>query len=89
MIVCPHNSPPPMTQFHLLARRGSRPLLMETEDFAVVEGPAAAAVTGGAPLPGDRPLGRPTLPNPVSRAALGIGLLLLLANDVMAPLPVG
>ena len=30
-------------QFHLLARRGSLPLLMVTEDFAVVGGPATAA----------------------------------------------
>lgn len=61
---------------------------MVTEDLAVVGGPAA--VTGGAPLPGDRPLGRPMPPNPGSRGAPGGGLLLLLlANGGMAPLPVG
>lgn len=77
----PHN-----LQFHLLARRGSLPLLMVTEDFAAVGGPAT--VTGGAPLPGDRPLGLPMLPNAGSRGAPGGGLLLL-ANDGMVPLPVG
>lgn len=61
---------------------------MVTEDFAAAGGPAA--VTGGAPLPGDRPFGRPMLPNAGSRGAPGGGLLLLLlANGGMAPLPVG
>lgn len=62
---------------------------MVTEDFAAVGGPAT--VTGGAPLPGDRPLGRPMLPNAGSRGAPGGGglLLLLLAKGGMAPLPVG
>lgn len=76
---------PLQPQFHLLARRGSLPLLMVTEDFAVVGGPEA----GGAPLPGDRPLGLPTFPNAASRGAPGGGLLLLLANGGMAPLPGG
>lgn len=57
---------------------------MVTEDFVAVGG--VEAVTGGPPLPGDRPLGRPTLPNAVSRGATG-GLLL--ANDCMAPFPAG
>lgn len=70
-------------QFHLLARRGSLPLLMVTEDFAAVAG--AETVTGGAPLPGERPLGLPTLPNAESRGAPGGWL----ANGGMAPLPVG
>lgn len=63
---------------------------MVTEDFGAVAGPAAeAAVAGGAPLPGDRPLGRPMPPKPVSRDAPVNGLLLLLlANGRMAPLPV-
>ncbi|MEQ2207902.1 hypothetical protein XENOCAPTIV_020732 [Xenoophorus captivus] len=69
-------------QFHLLARRGSLPLLMVTEDFVVVGGPAA--LTGGAPLPVDRPFGRPTLPNVGSRGAPGVGLL---GNGGIAPLP--
>ncbi len=58
---------------------------MVTEDFAVVGGPAT--LTGGAPLPGDRPLGRPMPPNAGSRAAPGGGLLL--ANGGMEPFPVG
>lgn len=76
----------PKTQFYLLARRGSLPLLIVTEDFAAVGGPAA--VTGGAPLPGERPLGRPMFPNVESRGAPG-GALLLLAKGCMAPFPVG
>lgn len=59
---------------------------MVTEDFAAVGGPATVA--GGAPLPGDRPLGRPMLPNAGSRGAPGVGLLLL-ENGGMAPLPAG
>ncbi len=61
---------------------------MVTEDFAAVGGPAA--VTGGAPFPGDRPLGRPMPPKEGSRGAPGDGLLLLLllVNGGMAPLPV-
>lgn len=60
---------------------------MVTEDFADVGGPAA--VTGGAPFPGERPFGRPMPPNAGSRGAPGGGLLLLLANGGMAPLPEG
>lgn len=63
-----------------------------TEDFPEVGG--APAVTGGAPLPGDRPLARPMFPNVASRAPPGAALLLLvvvvvllLANGGMAPLP--
>lgn len=79
---------PMSPHFHLLARRGSLPLLIVTEDFADVGG--APAVTGGAPLPGDRPLARPMFPNAASRGAPDGGLLLLLlANGGMAPLPVG
>lgn len=59
---------------------------MVTEDFAAVGGPAA--VTGGAPLPGDRPFDLP-LPNAASRAPPGAGLLLLAENEGMAPLPAG
>lgn len=59
---------------------------MLIEDFAAAGGPAA--VTGGAPFPGDRPLGRPTLPNAGSRGAPGGGLLLP-PNGGMEPLPVG
>lgn len=59
---------------------------MVTEDFAVAGGPAA--VTGGAPLPGERPFGRPTPPNAASRGAPGAGLLLP-ENGGMAPLPGG
>lgn len=59
---------------------------MVTEDFAAVGGPETE--TGGAPLPGDRPLGRPTFPKAGSRGA-PVGGLLLLANGGMAPLPVG
>lgn len=78
---------PMSPHFHLLARRGSLPLLIVTEDFADVGG--VPAVTGGAPLPGDRPLARPMFPNAASRGAPGGGLLLLLlANGGMAPLPV-
>lgn len=77
--------PPLNPQFHLLARLGSLPLLMVTEDFEVVGGPAAVA--GGAPLPGDRPLGRPMPPNAASRDAPDDGLLL--ANGGMEPLPLG
>lgn len=55
---------------------------MVTEDFVAVGGPAA--LTGGAPLPGDRPLGRPTFPNAGSRGVPGGGLL---ANGGMVPLP--
>lgn len=69
-----------------MARRGSLPLLMVTDDFVAAGGPAA--VTGGVPFPGDRPLGRPTLPNEGSRGAPGGGLVLL-ANGCMAPLPGG
>lgn len=57
---------------------------MVTEDFEAVGGPAA--VTGGAPLPGVRPLGRPMPPKAGSRGAPDGGLLLL--NGGMAPLPV-
>lgn len=74
--------------FHLLARRGSLPLLIVTEDFPEVGG--APAVTGGAPLPGDRPLARPMFPNVASRVPPGAALLLLvvlLVNEGMAPLP--
>lgn len=79
---------PMSPHFHLLARRGSLPLLIVTEDFADVGG--VPAVTGGAPLPGDRPLARPMFPNAASRGAPDGGLLLLLlANGGMAPLPVG
>lgn len=58
---------------------------MVTEDFEDAGG--AETVTGGAPLPDDRPLGRPTFPNAESRGAPAGGLLL--ANGGMAPLPVG
>lgn len=75
--------------FHLLARRGSLPLLIVTEDFPEVGG--APAVTGGAPLPGDRPFARPMFPNVASRAPPGAAplllLVVLLANGGMAPLP--
>lgn len=57
---------------------------MVTEDFAAVGGPEA--ITGGPPLPGVRPLGRPAFPNVASRGAPGAGLLL--AKGGMAPLPV-
>lgn len=55
---------------------------MVTEDFVAGGGPAA--LTGGAPLPGDRPLGRPMTPNVESRGVPGGGLL---ANGGKAPLP--
>lgn len=79
---------PVIPRFHLLARRGSLPLLIVTEDFPEVGG--APAVTGGAPLPGDRPLARPMFPNVASRAPPGAALLLLLlANGGIAPFPGG
>ena len=75
-------------ELHLLARRGSLPLLMVTE--GLVAGGAPVAVTGGgAPFPGERPLGRPVGPNDESRVAPGGGLLLLLllTKGCMVPLP--
>lgn len=60
-------------QFYLLARRGSLPLLMVTDDLDAAGGPAT--VTWGAPFPGARPLGRPMLPNEESRGAPGGALL--------------
>lgn len=79
---------PPHPQFHLLARRGSLPLLIVTEGLVAVGGPATVA--GGAPFPCVRPLGRPTPPKAGSRGVPDGGLLLLLlANGCMEPLPGG
>lgn len=58
---------------------------MVTEDFAAVGGPVTD--TGGAPLPGARPLGRPALPYVESRGPPGAGLLL--EKGRVEPLPVG
>ena len=53
----------------------------------LVAGGAPLAVTGGgAPLPGERPLGRPVAPKDESRAPPDAGLLLL-AKGCMVPLP--
>lgn len=43
-----------------------------------------AVLTGGAPLPGERPLGRPMIPKVESRGVPGGGLL---AKGGKAPLP--
>lgn len=56
---------------------------MVTEDFAAAGG--AAALTGGAPLPVERPFGRPMLPNAGSRGPPAVGLF---PNGGIAPLPV-
>ena len=54
---------------------------MVTEGLGALEGPPAD--TGGAPLPGERPLGLPPPPK------AGVLLELLLAKGCMAPLPIG
>ena len=55
----------------------------------MVGGAPVAVTAGGAPFPGERPLGRPVAPKEEeSRVPPGGGLLLLLlAKDCMVPLP--
>lgn len=55
-----------------------------TEGLGALGGPTADI--GGAALPGERPLVRPTPPKTGSRGVEGE---LLLTNGIMAPLPVG
>lgn len=56
------------------ARRGSRPLLMVTEGLGGAGGPSM--VTEGGPLPGGRPLARPSPPKAGSRGTVTAALLL-------------